>query len=65
VDYGRAGDKGDGSRNKKGDPQLGVKQNLWWPFIPLSNYITPLFHCEIGIGNHMLEKLHDINQQIH
>ncbi len=48
------------AETKKGDPQLGVKQKPWWPFILLSNYMTPLLHCEIGIGNQMLEKLRDI-----
>jgi len=49
VDNARAGGKGDGSRNKKGEPMLGVKvkQKPWWPFIPLSNYMIPLLHCEI------------------
>jgi hypothetical protein len=46
--------------SKPGDPQLGVKQQPWWPFIPISNYMTPLLHCEIGIGNQLLEKLRDI-----
>jgi hypothetical protein len=46
---------------QKGKPKLGVvKQKPWWPFIPISNYMTPLLHCEIGIGNQMLDKLHDI-----
>jgi hypothetical protein len=33
------------AETKIGDPQLGVKQKPWWPFIPLSNYMTPLLHC--------------------
>ena len=49
------------AETKKGDPQLGVKQKPWWPFIPLSNYMTPFLHCKIGIGNYqMLEKLRNI-----
>ena len=48
------------AETKKRDPKLGVKQKPWWPVIPLSNYMTPLLHCEIGIGNQLLEKLHDI-----
>ena len=35
----------------------GVKKKQWWPFIPLSNYMIPLLHCEIGIGNQLLDKL--------
>jgi hypothetical protein len=48
------------AETKKEDPQLGVKQRPWWPFIPLSNYMIPLLHCEIGTGNQLLDKLHDI-----
>jgi hypothetical protein len=25
--------------------KLGVKQRPWWPFIPLTNYVSPLLHC--------------------
>lgn len=44
----------------KGDPELGVKNQPWWPFIPLHHYIVPLLHCEIGIGNQLLDKLRGI-----
>jgi len=43
------------AETKKGEPKLGVKQKPWWPFIPISNYMIPLLHCKIGIGNQMLE----------
>jgi hypothetical protein len=26
------------------EPQLGIKQRPWWPFIPLTNYVSPLLH---------------------
>ncbi len=45
------------AETKKGDPLLGVKKKLWWPFILLSNYMVPLLHCEIRIGNQLLDKL--------
>jgi hypothetical protein len=45
---------------KKSKPQLGIKQQPWWPFIPVSNYMVPLLHCEIVIGNQLLDKLRDI-----
>jgi hypothetical protein len=48
------------TKSKKGEPQLGIKQQPWWPFIPISNYMVPLLHCEIGIGNQLLDKLCDI-----
>jgi hypothetical protein len=41
-------------------PMLGIKQWPWWPFIPLTNYVSPLLHCEIGIGNVIFELLRDI-----
>jgi hypothetical protein len=45
---------------RQGDPLLGVKHKPWWPFIPLGNYVVPLLHCLIGIGNQLLEKLQAI-----
>ncbi len=45
---------------KKGGSQLGIKQQPWWLFIPVSNYMVPLLHCEISIRNQFLDKLHDI-----
>jgi hypothetical protein len=50
--------RGTEAETKKREPMLGVKQKPWWPFIPFSNYMIPLLHCEIGIGYQMLEKLH-------
>jgi hypothetical protein len=47
----------------KGEPELGVKKQPWWPFIPLSNYMIPILHCKIGVGNQMLEKLRDITNE--
>jgi hypothetical protein len=38
-------------------PKLGVKQEPWWPFITILHYMIPLLHCEIGIGNQLLDKL--------
>ncbi len=47
------------------EPQLGAKQRPWWPFIPLTNYVSPLLHYEIGIGNVIFELFWDvINQHI-
>jgi hypothetical protein len=55
--------RGTETETKKGEPKFGVKQKPWWPFIPLSNYLNymiPLLHCKIGIGNQILEKLREI-----
>ena len=48
---------GDNAEKNKGNPVLGVKKKPWWPFIPLLNYLIPLLHCLIGIGNQLLDKL--------
>ena len=48
---------GESTNNKL---KLGIKQWPWWPFIPLTNYVSPLLHCEIGIGNVIFELLRDI-----
>jgi hypothetical protein len=32
---------------KNGQMHLEIKQQPWWPFIPLKNYMVPLQHCEI------------------
>jgi hypothetical protein len=51
---------GKDTETKKGDPLLGVKKKPWWPFIPLDHYMVPLLHCEIGIGNQLLDWLRAI-----
>jgi hypothetical protein len=42
------------------EPQIGAKQWLWWTFITLTNYVSPLLHCEIGIRNVIFKFLQDI-----
>ncbi len=39
----------------KSEPKLGVTKALWWPFIELTQYVSPLLHCEIGIGNNIFQ----------
>jgi hypothetical protein len=51
---------GDEAEKQKGEPNLGVKKKPWWPFIPVSHFMVPLLHCEIGIGNQLLDMLRDI-----
>ncbi len=48
---------GKDAETKKGEPLLGVKKKPWWPLIPLDYFMVPLPHCEIGIGNKLLERL--------
>ncbi len=45
------------------NPVLGVKYKPWWPFIPLQNYVVPLLHCKIGVGNQLLDRLRAIVQE--
>ncbi len=47
-------------KGQKGEPKLGVKKKSWWPFIPVTHYMVPLLHCEIRIGNQLLDMLRDI-----
>jgi hypothetical protein len=47
-------------KKQKGEPKLGVKKKPWWPFIPVSHFMVPLLHCEIGIGNQLVDMLQDI-----
>ena len=42
------------------EPKLGVKKTLWWPFIELTQYVSPLLHCEIGIGNNIFQMLREV-----
>jgi hypothetical protein len=48
------------AENNNDELQFGVKQLPWWPFIPLTNYASPLLHCEIGVGHVILQLLCDI-----
>ena len=48
---------GEDAERKKRRSIARCKKKPWWPFIPLSNYMIPLLHCEIGIGNQLLDKL--------
>ena len=42
------------------EPKFGVKKTLWWPFIELTQYVSPLLHCEIGIGNNIFQMLREV-----
>ncbi len=42
------------------EPKLGVKKTPWWPFIELTQYVSPLLHCEIGIGNNIFQLLREV-----
>ena len=41
----------------KSEPKLGVNKTTWWPFIEITQYVSPLLHCEIGIGNDIFQLL--------
>ena len=42
------------------EPKLGVNKTPWWPFIELIQYVSPLLHCEIGIGNDIFQLLREV-----
>jgi hypothetical protein len=42
------------------EPKLGVNKTPWWPFIELTQYVSPLLHCEIGIGNDIFQLLREV-----
>jgi hypothetical protein len=48
------------AKSTNDEPKLGIKQRPWWPLIPLTNYVSPLLHCEIGVGNFIFKLLRDI-----
>jgi hypothetical protein len=53
-------DAGTIAETSESEPKLGVKKRPWWPFIPLTHYVSPLLHCEIGVGNDIFQLLRDI-----
>ncbi len=64
VDNGKYCRLGGEAEKQKGEPKLGVKKKPWWPFIPVTHYMVPLLHCEIGIGNQLLDTLRDTIMRI-
>jgi len=48
-----------------GKAKFGVKKRPWWPFIPLENYMIPLLHVLIGLGNDLLDSFLDwVNEEL-
>ena len=53
------------SKKKSKKPANSVKNLPWFTSIPLQNYVVPLLHCLIGIGNDLLAKFRGvISEQI-
>ena len=48
------------SNMKNDKPIEGCKERPWWQMIPISNYLVPLLHTLIGIGNDILDNFRDI-----
>ena len=38
----------------------GREADPWFDFIPVTNHVVPLLHCEIGVGNDLLKMLRNI-----
>jgi hypothetical protein len=52
------------SSDKKGDARKGVKEDQFYP-IEVRDYIVPLLHLQIGLGNDIFSSLLDwINHDI-
>jgi len=41
------------------EPKLGVNKTPWW-LIEITQYVSPLLHCEIGIGNDIFQLLREV-----
>ena len=41
--------------NKKGTKRMGVKRWTYFPWIPVENYILPVLHLKIGLGNNVID----------
>lgn len=53
------------NNNDKAEVVNGIKEEPWWDFIPLENFIVPLLHCLIGVGNDILSHLREwISEEI-
>eukprot|EP00956_Cyclotella_meneghiniana_P036251 scaffold123208_cov22-Cyclotella_meneghiniana.AAC.1 len=48
------------ARGKKTTSVEGCKEKAWWQMIPLENYLVPLLHTLIGIGNDVFDNFRDI-----
>jgi len=53
------------SQMQNGKPLEGCKQRAWWQMIKLANYLVPLLHELIGIGNDIYDNFRDyVNEEI-
>lgn len=41
--------------DKKGPNRMGVKRRTYFPWIPIENYILPILHLCIGLGNDVID----------
>ena len=46
-------------KGNTGTDRKGMKARPYWDFIPIENYIIPLLHVMIGVGNDILEHFMD------
>ena len=47
-------------KRKSKKATMGMKNSPWFKCIPLENYVVPLLHCLIGVGNDLFSKFRDI-----
>ena len=44
-------------RSEKNAENLGVKEEPYWDFVEVDNYIWPIFHNQINVGNNVFHHL--------
>ena len=44
-------------RSEKNAENLGVKEEPYWDFVEVDNYICPIFHNQINLGNNIFHHL--------
>ena len=44
-------------RSEKNAENLGVKEEPYWDFVEVDNYICPIFHNQINLGNNVFHHL--------
>ena len=48
---------------KKDTENLGVKEEPYWDFVKVDNYICPILHYQINLGNNVFHSLLDYGNE--
>ena len=55
--------KNNGSIQKKNTESLRVKEEPYWDFVEVDNYICPILHNQINLGNNVFHNLLDYGNE--